>query len=255
MQAFAKLTTVVDGEPRIIDRPAADRARSRSSAPGADRDECSSASCELLRGYRRRCRRPTGACCWSSSAASTSPARSSGSAASAPALDRAAARPRRRATRCSCRSRRPRRRCSRLRRPSEYAQHGERVVAGQRLMQAASDIFLGWLHVDGSTARPATSTSASCATGRARADVEQMDAAGMAALRRAVRLDPGPRARPSRRPGRDRRLPGRRTVFDRAILAFTEAYAEQNDRDYRALLDAVESGRVEAATDGAPSAR
>ena len=42
---------------------------------------------------------------------------------------------------------------------------------------------------------------------------------------------------------------GRGSVFDRAILAFSEAYAEQNDRDYRALLAAVESGRVTATTD------
>ena len=51
----------------------------------------------------------------------------------------------------------------------EYDNQGERVVAGQRLMQAASDIFLGWQRVDeGSTACPATSTSGSSATGRAR---------------------------------------------------------------------------------------
>ena len=54
---------------------------------------------------------------------------------------------------------------------SEYATTAQRVVAGQRLMQAASDIFLGWLHVDaGSTACRATTTSASSATGRARVE-------------------------------------------------------------------------------------
>ena len=52
---------------------------------------------------------------------------------------------------------------------SGYANHGQRVVAGQRLMQAASDIFLGWQPVtEASTASSATSTCASCATGRAR---------------------------------------------------------------------------------------
>ena len=52
---------------------------------------------------------------------------------------------------------------------SEFANAGERVVAGQRLMQASSDIFLGWLHVDtASTTRRTTTTFASCATGRAR---------------------------------------------------------------------------------------
>ena len=53
--------------------------------------------------------------------------------------------------------------------PSEFSNHGERVVTGQRLMQATSDIFLGWLHVDsGSMRSRATSTAASSRTGRAR---------------------------------------------------------------------------------------
>ena len=51
---------------------------------------------------------------------------------------------------------------------SEFANHGQRVVEGQRLMQAASDIMLGWLaHAPASTASSATSTSASSGTGRA----------------------------------------------------------------------------------------
>ena len=46
--------------------------------------------------------------------------------------------------------------------PSEFSNHGERVVTGQRLMQATSDIFLGWLHVDSrARRRPATSTAVS----------------------------------------------------------------------------------------------
>ena len=53
--------------------------------------------------------------------------------------------------------------------PSQFSNHGERVVVGQRLMQAVSDIFLGWLHVDsGLTANPAISTAGSSKTGRAR---------------------------------------------------------------------------------------
>ena len=52
---------------------------------------------------------------------------------------------------------------------SEYANHGQRVVEGQRLMQAASDILLGWLRADGPRRQSsATSTSASSGTGRAR---------------------------------------------------------------------------------------
>ena len=51
---------------------------------------------------------------------------------------------------------------------SQYPNHGQRVVAGQRLMQAASDIFLGWERLDRyRRCSRATSTSGSCGTGRA----------------------------------------------------------------------------------------
>ena len=62
-----------------------------------------------------------------------------------PGVHRVAAGPRSSRTRCSCRSRRPPPRCSEDHLPkSRYRQHGERVVHGQRMMQAASDIYLGW---------------------------------------------------------------------------------------------------------------
>ena len=61
--------------------------------------------------------------------------------------------------------------------------------------------------------------------------------------------DPCSRARPIRRPHRDRLVPRRiATRFDRAIAEFAEAYADQNERDYQALKDAVATGRVEAKT-------
>ena len=67
------------------------------------------------------------------------------------------------------------------RRRASTGNHGERVVAGQRLMQAASDIFLGWLTRDrASTASSATSTSASCGTGRARPTSRTMPPSGLA---------------------------------------------------------------------------
>ena len=91
----------------------------------------------------RRCR-PIAATCSSSISSSTSRARWSGWAASGPRrgfccswMDEA--------RRCSCRSRRPGPPCSsRSRQASEFSNQGERVVVGQRLMQAAGDIFLGW---------------------------------------------------------------------------------------------------------------
>ena len=51
---------------------------------------------------------------------------------------------------------------------SRFNNQGERVVNGQRLMQAASDIFLGWQRFTGLDGRPATSTSGSCGTGSSR---------------------------------------------------------------------------------------
>ena len=71
---------------------------------------------------------------------------------------------------------------------------------------------------------------------------------GMAAYARAVRLDAGPGARPLRRPDRARRLPGPGDAFDRALAAFAEAYADQNERDYAAFRAAIDSGRLVAET-------
>jgi uncharacterized protein (DUF2252 family) len=133
--------------------------------------------------------------------------------------------------------------------PSEFDNHGERVVVGQRLMQASSDIFLGWVHVD------------ECIDGQARdfygrqlkdwkgsAEVEQMVPDGMAQY---GKLCGWTLARAHARTG-DRiaiaSYLGKGDAFDRAILEFSEAYAEQNDRDYKALAKAVESGRITAET-------
>ena len=65
-------------------------------------------------------------------------------------------------------------------------------------------------------------------------------------LRARLWLDPGTGPRPLRRPGRDRRLPGLGATFDSAIAEFSAAYADQNERDHAALLEAIKSGRLEA---------
>ena len=85
---------------------------------------------------------------------------------------------------------------------SQYDQGGHRVVAGQRLMQATSDIFLGWYRgkgVDGS--RPVFYVR-QLRDGKGSIDVAAMDPGDVARVRRAVRLDPRARPRPLRRPGR-----------------------------------------------------
>jgi uncharacterized protein (DUF2252 family) len=132
--------------------------------------------------------------------------------------------------------------------PSEFDQHGQRVVEGQRMMQAASDIMLGWgrvVTIDGQTKdfyiRQLWDAKASV-------EIEHMDTAG---LRAYGRLCGWTLARAHARSG-DRvaiaAYLGSGDAFDRAMASFAEGYADQNERDYRALRDAVASGVVAAQT-------
>ena len=131
---------------------------------------------------------------------------------------------------------------------SEYSNQGERVVEGQRLMQAASDIFLGWqreppslkdlkLHdfylrqlwdskisFDVATMRPSDMAAYGrlCAWTLARAHARSGDSIAIASYL------------------------GSSEVFDHAIVTFAEAYADQNERDYAALLNAIATRRIYA---------
>jgi hypothetical protein len=133
--------------------------------------------------------------------------------------------------------------------PSELANHGERVVTGQRLMQAASDIFLGWLHVDsGLDNKPRDFYGRQLKDWKGSAEIEQMVPRGMATY---GTLCGWTLARAHARSGDGIAIAaylGNGDRFDRAILEFSKAYAEQNERDYQALVDAVKSGRVTAQT-------
>ena len=92
--------------------------------------------------------------------------------------------------------------------PSRYSNQGQRVVAGQRLMQAASDIFLGWQRpIPGWTGGPGTSTSASSGTGSSRWTSRACRPRGLSELRRGLRVDAGARPRPVGRPDRDCGVP------------------------------------------------
>jgi uncharacterized protein (DUF2252 family) len=132
---------------------------------------------------------------------------------------------------------------------SQFKSHGQRVVTGQRLMQATSDIFLGWVHVkvgiDG-VARDFYGRQLKDWKGSA--TIEQMVPEGMGTY---GRLCGWTLARAHARSG-DRiaiaAYLGGGDVFDRAILDFSRSYAEQNDHDYGALADAVDSGRLVAQT-------
>jgi uncharacterized protein (DUF2252 family) len=133
--------------------------------------------------------------------------------------------------------------------PSEFSNHGQRVVTGQRLMQATSDIFLGWVHVDaGLDGKSRDFYGRQLKDWKGSAEIERMVPDAMAAY---GQLCGWTLARAHSRSG-DRiaiaSYLGGGDVFDRAILDFSKAYADQNERDYNALSDAVKSGRITAET-------
>jgi uncharacterized protein (DUF2252 family) len=133
--------------------------------------------------------------------------------------------------------------------PSTFKNHGQRVVVGQRLMQATSDIFLGWIHVKAGMDGVARDFyGRQLKDWKGSAEIEQMVPDGMSAY---GRLCGWTLARAHARSG-DRvaiaAYLGGGNAFDRAILEFSQAYADQNESDYKALSEAVKSGRVIAQT-------
>jgi uncharacterized protein (DUF2252 family) len=132
---------------------------------------------------------------------------------------------------------------------STFHNHGQRVVAGQHLMQASSDIFLGWLHVVSPLdEKERDFYGRQLKDWKGSAEVEQMVPKGLATY---GRLCGWTLARAHARSG-DRiaiaAYLGSGPSFDRAIVEFSHAYAEQNERDYNALKSAVDSGRIVAET-------
>jgi uncharacterized protein (DUF2252 family) len=132
---------------------------------------------------------------------------------------------------------------------SEFKNHGQRVVVGQRLMQATSDIFLGWIHVKaGLDGLARDFYGRQLKDWKGSAEIEQMVPDGMAAY---GKLCGWTLARAHARSG-DRvaiaSYLGGGNSFDRAIVEFSRAYADQNERDWGALSEAVKSGRVIAQT-------
>lgn len=131
---------------------------------------------------------------------------------------------------------------------SEYANSGERVVQGQRLMQATSDILLGWQHVTGFDARERDFYIRQLKDWKGSADVDGMVPKGMEIYSEMCGWT---LARAHARSG-DRiaigSYLGKGDEFDRAIVAFSNAYADQNERDYAQLVEAVHGGRIEAQT-------
>jgi uncharacterized protein (DUF2252 family) len=131
---------------------------------------------------------------------------------------------------------------------SDFANHGQRVVEGQRLMQAASDIMLGWFHTPGLDNVERDFYVRQLWDAKGSADVEAMEPSGMLAY---AELCGSALAKAHARSGDAVAIAsylGTSDAWDRALGAFAEAYADQNERDYRALQEAVASGRVTAET-------
>jgi uncharacterized protein (DUF2252 family) len=131
---------------------------------------------------------------------------------------------------------------------SAYAHHGERVVAGQRLMQAATDIFLGWQHIRGLDGVTRDYYVRQFQDWKGSADVDSLLLPGATLY---SRICGATLARAHARWG-DRiaiaSYLGQGDVFDRAIADFSAAYADQNERDYATFAAAVDSGRLVAQT-------
>jgi uncharacterized protein (DUF2252 family) len=130
--------------------------------------------------------------------------------------------------------------------PSPFANNGERVVAGQRLMQAASDICLGWDRVTGIDGQARDFYVRQLRDGKGSVDITKMVPE---ALKAYGEICGWTLARAHARSG-DRiaiaAYLGSSDVFDRAVLRFAEAYADRNEHDHAALVQAIAAGRLQA---------
>ena len=132
---------------------------------------------------------------------------------------------------------------------SKYANQGQRVVAGQRLMQASGDIFLGWQrNENGLDGKSRDFYVRQLRDWKFSVDIENILPRG---LRLYGELCGWTLARAHARSG-DRiaiaAYLGGSDIFDRAIVQFADAYADQNERDHQALVDAIAGGRITAET-------
>jgi hypothetical protein len=131
---------------------------------------------------------------------------------------------------------------------SPYANHGQRVVAGQRLMQAASDIMLGWDQVEGADDVTRDFYMRQLWDWKVSATVETMTPE---ILRVYAQICGWTLARAHARSGDATAIGsylGAGDQFDKALVQFAAAYADQNERDHRALTAAIASHRLEATT-------
>jgi uncharacterized protein (DUF2252 family) len=129
---------------------------------------------------------------------------------------------------------------------SKFKNQGQRVVEGQRLLQAASDVLLGWIRTPGIDGRERDFYIRQLWDGKGSAVVEAMDPA---TLKGYAQLCGRALAHAHARSGDAVAIGaylGSGAGFDRALASFAEEYADRNERDYAALQKAADSGRVEA---------
>jgi len=132
---------------------------------------------------------------------------------------------------------------------SGFANHGQRVVQGQRLVQAASDVFLGWEHIVGFDGQPHDHYVRQLWDWKASASIDTMSPELLDVY---AQICGWTLARAHARSG-DRvaiaAYLGQSDTFDQALARFAALYAEQNDLDHQALSTAITSGRMTAETE------
>jgi uncharacterized protein (DUF2252 family) len=132
---------------------------------------------------------------------------------------------------------------------SKFDNHGRRVVEGQRLMQSASDILLGWVRAEGIDGQTRDFYVRQLWDSKGSADIAAMSPSTLGIY---AEICGWTLARAHARSGDAIAIAaymGKGSAFDRAISQFAERYADQNERDYQALADAVKTGRVRAETE------
>jgi len=127
---------------------------------------------------------------------------------------------------------------------SKFRLHGKRVVVGQRLMQAAGDITLGWITTSGFDGVDRDFYVRQLWDGKGSAEIESISAKGMIGY---AGLCGWSLARAHARSG-DRfaiaSYLGKGVAFDQAIVEYASHYADQNETDYQVLLGAAKAGKI-----------